>query len=197
MTIATLHKKLATPAEADVRAESVVDSESHFNGLYETRQDLRIEGIAEGEIQCDGTLTVANGARVKAKVTASNMTIAGDLEGEVVCQGVFEITPTGQVQATVQAHRLVVQEGGFFEGDFHMITDASGIKDVSRPAAKRAIPEPPERVAPPPPPPPARDKSPRERPGNGGQPGKLLSSDEWWQKMGATPPADDSEPSTS
>ncbi len=104
-------------------SESRVDSDSHFNGLYKTKQNLRIEGIAEGEIQCDGTLTVAEGARVEATVTASRVTIAGELEGEVECRGVFQIMPSGQVKATVSAQRLIVEEGGLYNGEFHMITD--------------------------------------------------------------------------
>ncbi len=105
-------------------SESLIDKDSHFNGLYETKQNLRIEGLAEGEIQCEGTLTVAEGACVKAKVTASTITIAGELDGEVLCHGVFQIMPSGQVAASVSARRLIVQEGGLYNGEFRMITDA-------------------------------------------------------------------------
>jgi cytoskeletal protein CcmA (bactofilin family) len=101
-------------------SESMVDRDSHFDGLYKTEQNLTVEGQAEGEIQCQGTLTVEQGARVKAKVTARNVTVAGELEGEVTCQDVFKITPSGQVEATVTASRLIVQEGGFYNGEFKM-----------------------------------------------------------------------------
>jgi cytoskeletal protein CcmA (bactofilin family) len=141
--------------------ESRVDRDSHFNGLYETRQNLRIEGLAEGEIRCDGTLTVAEGARVKAKVTASTITIAGELDGEVVCQGVFQIMPSGQVSATVSARRLIVQEGGLYNGEFRMIQDAS------REEAKRGL------------------SSWQELAGKEPEEGSLdtLNSDEWWRKF--------------
>lgn len=113
---------MPTSISADERSnsESLVDRDSHFDGLYKTEQNLRVEGQAEGEIHCQGTLIVEQGARVKAKVTASNVTVAGELEGEVTCQDVFKITPTGQVEATVTASRLIVQEGGFYNGEFHM-----------------------------------------------------------------------------
>jgi cytoskeletal protein CcmA (bactofilin family) len=131
-TIPGLKTTLNVPEREPEASESRIDSDSHFNGLYETRQNLCIEGEAEGEIRCDGTLRVAEGARVKAKVSASTVTIAGELAGEVVCQGVFQIMPTGQVQATVSAHRLVVHEGGFYNGEFHMIVDeTSGSKSAS------------------------------------------------------------------
>jgi cytoskeletal protein CcmA (bactofilin family) len=160
---------LQTTPSADNRereaSESRIDSDSHFNGLYQTKQNLCIEGVAEGEIRCDGTMRVAQGARVKAKVAASAVTIAGELAGEVVCQGIFQIMPTGQVQATVSARRLVVHEGGFYNGEFHMITDAPArvselTHDLSHPRSEEAT-ETPDKGA--------------------------LNADDWWAKLNAVP----------
>lgn len=158
-------------------SESRIDSDSHFNGLYETRQNLRIEGVAEGEIQCEGTLTVAEGARVKAKVTASTITIAGELQGEVVCRGIFQIMPTGEVEATVSARRLIVQEGGIYNGDFHMITDeaAQKLASASRPARAAASAESRTAAAP-------AAEAPTE---------DVIGSDEWWAKISGQPPTGD------
>lgn len=149
------------PATSTEPSESRIDKDSHFNGLYETKQNLRIEGLAEGEIQCEGTVTVAEGARVKAKVTASTVTIAGELDGEVLCHGVFQIMPSGQVSASVSARRLIVQEGGLYNGDFRMITD--GDKQAGWKAS--------EAVA---------DR--RAEPADGSAP-NTLDNDEWWRKL--------------
>ncbi|GAB4523908.1 MAG: hypothetical protein Kow0047_33800 [Anaerolineae bacterium] len=129
-TIPTTQPATPRPTERTT-SESFIDRDSHFDGLYRTKQNLKVEGIAEGEIECEGTLTVAQGARVSAKVTARNITVAGELKGEVVCQETFQILPTGQVEATVTARRLIVQEGGFYNGEFHMIEEPA-------PSARRA-----------------------------------------------------------
>jgi cytoskeletal protein CcmA (bactofilin family) len=123
-------------------SESLVDRDSHFDGLYRTKQNLKVEGIGEGEIECEGTLTVVKGARVKAKVTARNVTVAGELEGEVTCQDTFQILPSGQVEATVVARRLIVQEGGFYNGEFHMIMEpptvvSPTVRGIERPTVGR------------------------------------------------------------
>jgi len=171
VTTATPTRSAAVPSGAAAAApavsESRIDRDSHFNGLYETKQNLRIEGIAEGEIQCEGTLTVAEGARVKAKVTASTVTIAGELDGEVLCHGVFQILPTGEVQATVSAHRLIVQEGGLYNGEFRMITGEAPRQETKRSPArddrKKALePEPKQS-----------DTT------------EAVGSDEWWKKFTA------------
>lgn len=155
-------------------SESRVDRDSHFNGLFETKQNLRIEGIAEGEIQCEGMVTVAEGARVKAKITANTVTIAGVLEGDVICRDVFQIMPSGQVDATVSARRLIVQEGGFYNGEFHMITGNStdsiaGMAGLDTASAK----------------------APKAKPVIRGEQASedLLSNDEWWAKLSSAPDA--------
>lgn len=167
----------ATQAEQPP-SESRIDSDSHFNGLYKTRQNLRIEGIAEGEIQCDGTLTVAEGARVEATVTASTITIAGTLRGEVVCQGIFQILPTGEVEASVSARRLVVQEGGLYNGDFHMITDSVAGAFASQP----------ERAAAPPSAEPTLPRA--DAPAADAPAEDTIGSDEWWAKIAGSSAAD-------
>ncbi len=160
--------------------ESRVDRESHFNGLYETKQNLRIEGVAEGEIQCAGTLTVAEGARVKAKVTANTVSIAGELEGEVVCRGVFQIMPTGLVEATVSAGRLIVQEGGLYNGEFRMIT-----AEENKPRERGAATFTPGKANGTP-----IDKD--EKPDDAEASGHI-GSDDWWERMTNPTTANDSD----
>lgn len=155
-------------------SESRIDADSHFNGLYETRQNLRIEGIAEGEIQCEGTLTVAEGARVKAKVTASTITIAGELQGEVVCRGIFQIMPSGEVEATVSARRLIVQEGGLYNGEFRMITDEVA---ASAPAVEHRTPRADRAPAI------EADEDLLAAPGADAAGTDAIGSDEWWAKI--------------
>jgi cytoskeletal protein CcmA (bactofilin family) len=142
--------------------ESRVDRDSHFNGHYHTKQNLRIEGMAEGEIECEGTFTVVEGAIVKAKVTASTVIIAGELEGEVLCRDVFQIMPTGQVQATVSARRLVVHEGGLYNGAFTMINTEPAA--TARPNYYNA---------------PGSEPKAKNKPKGS----EDLSTEEWWSKM--------------
>ena len=67
MTTMTAADPAGTAQMVAPDAESRVDRDSHFNGLYETRQNLRIEGLAEGEIRCEGTLTVAEGRALRRR----------------------------------------------------------------------------------------------------------------------------------
>jgi cytoskeletal protein CcmA (bactofilin family) len=99
---------------------SVIDRNSIFDGTFQTTRDLRVEGEVKGTIDCKGTLFVANGATVGAKVEADNVTVAGDLNGEVRCRGRLQIMPTGKVRGKIVTQTLVINEGAFYEGQLEM-----------------------------------------------------------------------------
>ena len=104
----------------DAGNESVIDPHARFNGKYVSDRDLRIEGEAQGEIECQGTLIISPQARVRSAITAHNVVINGDYEGDVDCGGRFEIGSTGRVKGAVKTQVLVVKEGAHWEGSVVM-----------------------------------------------------------------------------
>lgn len=127
------------PAEPPVEGqESLIDAASSFDGLFRVGHHLRIEGEAKGEIQCDGTLTIAEGATVSAKVVAASVIVAGTLSGEITCRERLQILPSGRVSGTVTTNSLAIQEGALYEGELHMRTAPAETRP--QPPAARAAP---------------------------------------------------------
>jgi cytoskeletal protein CcmA (bactofilin family) len=119
-----------TPSPTEFRRsesgnESVIDPHARFNGKYVSDRDLRIEGEAQGEIECQGTLIISPQARVRSAITAHNVIINGDYEGDVDCGGRFEIGSTGRVKGKVKTQVLVVKEGAHWEGSVIMTHEAA------------------------------------------------------------------------
>jgi cytoskeletal protein CcmA (bactofilin family) len=108
----TEHRREAT--------EGILDSHARFNGKFVSDRDLRIDGEAQGEIECQGTLVLSPQARVRASITAHNVVINGDYEGNVDSGGRFEIGSTGRVKGEIKTQVLVIKEGAFFEGSVAM-----------------------------------------------------------------------------
>ena len=112
--------------EPDVIAEenhdsfSVIDRHSIFDGTFQSSRDLRIEGEVNGTIECKGTLFVAQGATVSAKVEAENIAVAGDLNGDIRCRGRLQMMPSGRVRGKVATTTLVINEGAYYEGQLEM-----------------------------------------------------------------------------
>ena len=101
-------------------SEGILDSHARFNGKFVSDRDLRIDGEAQGEIECQGTLVLSPQARVRASIKAHNVVINGDYEGNVDSGGRFEIGSTGRVKGEIKTQVLVIKEGAFFEGSVVM-----------------------------------------------------------------------------
>jgi cytoskeletal protein CcmA (bactofilin family) len=102
---------------------SVIDRFSNFDGTFQSSRDLRVEGQVKGTINCQGTLHVAQGATVNARVDAENISVAGELEGEISCKGRLQILPSGRVRGKIDTATLVINEGAFYEGQLEMSVD--------------------------------------------------------------------------
>ncbi len=99
---------------------SLVDRHSAFDGTFRSQRDLRVEGELKGNVACEGTLFVSEGATIAATVDAEHITVAGELTGEIRCRGRLQILPSGRVRATVSTGSLVIQEGAIYEGQLEM-----------------------------------------------------------------------------
>jgi cytoskeletal protein CcmA (bactofilin family) len=119
------------PRTSDRGNESVIDPHARFNGKYVSDRDLRIEGEAQGEIECQGTLIISPQARVRSAIKAHNVIVNGDYEGDVDCGGRFEIGSTGRVKGNIKTQVLVVKEGAHWEG---------GVTMTREPGARPATP---------------------------------------------------------
>jgi cytoskeletal protein CcmA (bactofilin family) len=147
-----------TPSPTEFRRsesgnESVIDPHARFNGKYVSDRDLRIEGEAQGEIECQGTLIISPQARVRSAITAHNVIINGDYEGDVDCGGRFEIGSTGRVKGKVKTQVLVVKEGAHWEGSVIMTHEgaaprAAGQSQGGQQAQPKPAPEPAAAGAP-------------------------------------------------
>jgi cytoskeletal protein CcmA (bactofilin family) len=140
-----------TSNAATEQIETVIGRESAVQGTIRSEHSIRIQGGAQGEIECKRSVYVEEGARVSAKITASEVTISGELDGQVFSSGRVEIKPTGRVSGEVNAPSLVMLEGAFFDGQLRM-------KNRGQP--EDATPDRNEAPAPPP-----------GRRGSGGPPG--------------------------
>src|SRR5262249_23736337 len=111
---------LPTPAAAREAVETVVGKESSIQGTIRSEHSIRIQGAAQGEIESKHAAYVEEGARVNAKVTASEITVSGSVDGQIFSNGRVEIKPTGHVTGEINAASLIMQEGAYFDGQMKM-----------------------------------------------------------------------------
>jgi cytoskeletal protein CcmA (bactofilin family) len=103
-----------------VRASSSCISRiTRISGKLELRGIARIEGQGEGEISGDD-IEIAESAVVTAHITANRLKVAGQVNGELVARECIEVLPTARLQCTITTPKLIVTEGGQFNGDCKM-----------------------------------------------------------------------------
>lgn len=110
-------------AEAPAKAgtfESLLGKGIEIKGSVRSKGSLRIEGAAEGNVECEGDITIGETAMINADVTAQNVTIGGTLSGTVRCYGRLELLPTAKVKGDIIVNTLVVSEGAVFSGTTQM-----------------------------------------------------------------------------
>ena len=111
---------MPSPVGARETVETVVGKESSIQGTIRSEHSIRIQGAAQGEIESKHAVYVEEGARVNAKVTASEITVSGSVDGQIFSTGRVEINPTGHVTGEINAASLVMQEGAYFDGQMKM-----------------------------------------------------------------------------
>jgi cytoskeletal protein CcmA (bactofilin family) len=96
-----------------------------YNGCRVTGQlsfqgPARIDGIVDGEIQCQGALTIGDGAEVRAKISGEVVVIRGKVEGNITAKERVELLAPARLIGNVSAPRLIISEGVVFNGDCSM-----------------------------------------------------------------------------
>lgn len=127
---------------ADDKA-TIIDAQADVEGKIKGK-DVVVHGRFRGEIAVSGRLSLGEGARVEASVTADAAEVSGELKGDLKARSVV-LGEKARVQGTVDARVLVVREGAWLSGSV-----AAG-EGASKPA-------PPAPPAPVPPPAPAADE---------------------------------------
>lgn len=103
----------------------------------------RIEGQIEGEIESKETLTIGEGAVVKAKIVGTTVIVHGQVTGDITARTRLELRSPGRVQGNITTACLVIQEGTVFEGQCSMTDDGRAkLKVAPAAVSETRAPEP-------------------------------------------------------
>jgi cytoskeletal protein CcmA (bactofilin family) len=93
---------------------------SRVSGQLTFQGPARIDGSVDGEIQCQGTLTIGEGAEVRAKIFSQVLIVRGRVEGNVEAKERVELTAPARLFGNIDTPRLIITEGVVFDGDCSM-----------------------------------------------------------------------------
>lgn len=100
--------------------ESLIAREDTFEGQLNTTRGVRIMGTVRGGIESQQYVHIEENAHVEADITAEEVVIAGEYSGKLTCRQRVEIRATGRVSGQIDTQKLLLHEGGYFDGELHM-----------------------------------------------------------------------------
>ena len=103
-----------------MQAETVIGPMVKVEGDFVGHGNVIVSGEVVGNISTDRSLSIEEGAKVKADVSANDIKISGEVDGKVEAKERIELTSTAVVKGNILAKVLVVNPGAVFNGQCNM-----------------------------------------------------------------------------
>jgi len=97
---------------------------------------VRLNSHFKGEIHSEGTIVVADQGEIEANIHTKFVSIAGKVKGSVHASERLEIKEHGVVLGDIYTPVLVVDPGGYFDGQCHMPSPEPVKQDTAGPDSK-------------------------------------------------------------
>src|SRR6185437_580471 len=95
-------------------APSIVSADLTVTGTLNTKGDMQIDGIVEGDIRSVG-LVIGEGAEIHGQIWAEDVTVRGRVTGRIHARKVL-LSATCHVEGDILHEAFAVEAGAFFEG---------------------------------------------------------------------------------
>lgn len=86
---------------------------------------VRLNTHFKGEARCSGALIVAEQGELEGEVHSRFLSVAGKVKGAVHATDKVEIKANGVVLGDIHTASLIIEPGGYFDGECHMPTPVS------------------------------------------------------------------------
>ena len=111
------------------KLESFIGGNSVFKGDIDSKGTLRVDGVVLGNISADW-LIVGEKAHITGDISARGIVIGGKIDGNLKAKEIVEIKNKGHINGEITSKKLVVAEGGIFEGRSTMPRDEAKVIEL-------------------------------------------------------------------
>ena len=95
---------------------SIIGSDLSINGDISIKGNLLIYGKVDGNIICDGILTMSKNSLVKGDIKTLSADISGTVEGNLEAKEKVSLSSTSILSGNLLASILVIEDGASFNG---------------------------------------------------------------------------------
>jgi cytoskeletal protein CcmA (bactofilin family) len=110
------------------KLKSFLGTQSELQGVLRIKGILRLDGAVTGRIEADQVI-LSETAMIKGEIVAKRIIVGGKIEGSLKATDLVEIRPKGRVNGEISTNRLLIMEGGKFNGQIEMKADRPNVLD--------------------------------------------------------------------
>jgi cytoskeletal protein CcmA (bactofilin family) len=118
------------------KLESLLGAGSTFKGDISTKGTIRVDGAIEGNIEADWVI-LGEKSHVKGDIVARGVVIGGKVEGNLTIKEICEIRNKGIIFGELVTSKLIIAEGGVFDGRSTMRKDEPKVVELFSKEAKQ------------------------------------------------------------
>lgn len=102
---------------------NMISDETIIKGSLETKNDVRISGKVEGNIQTGGKCIITQSGTIEGDIIANEADIAGKVAGEITIYNKLFIRKDARISGDINTSIINIEEGGVFDGSLHMSSE--------------------------------------------------------------------------
>src|SRR5450432_4922733 len=110
-----------------------IDQGVTLEGTLQLKGTFRIDGNVKGNIISEQTVILGEGAKVEGQIEGNHVVISGKFDGVIFAKGRVEIQAKGVVTGEIHSPCLVIEPGGIFDGQCHMLAASESTKPLTIP----------------------------------------------------------------
>lgn len=109
-------KKTEKNSPVGSNVETLIGKTTLLSGTLNADGSVRIEGAFEGSVISKSDVYIGPGGKVKADITAKNVTISGSVTGNISVDEKLELLSGAMLNGDIKVKKLVIEEGAIFKG---------------------------------------------------------------------------------
>jgi len=103
------------------KIETVIGEGAHIKGSLKCGESVFVNGKVEGDVSCEGVLTLGAKAMVRGDLKAPVVIVGGKIEGDIEAAERVELLPTAVIGGDIRAPKLITAEGAILQGRCEMV----------------------------------------------------------------------------
>jgi len=96
---------------------------STLTGNLVCKGDLVVSGTVNGNVQAEGSLTLADSGYWQGDITVATAIIAGEILGNLVITDRLEIRKSARIRGTIRAKTIAIATGAVIDGDMSITSN--------------------------------------------------------------------------